>query len=238
MALSRRCWPMQALIRPRAPSSAEPMTIWNQSEAKSTTLISVAKRNVSQKARSTAIAEKDYKAAFDGVEEVLRELIWDDKTWDAMDDAPDSKDAEKFRETLWQFVKNQHGLPPVSLNSEVWINTMKDRLATLISDLGVSPMLSVGKTIQKRGREDSQLALPLFGRTEAIPKHSARYDSSGQRREHRCGSRHWQCQVLEFGCQCRHRWREQRRTSTRLCGNDTGKAPTSFVPTEESLRQV
>lgn len=82
---------------------------------------------------------------------MLRELIWDDKTWDALDDAPHSKDAEKFRETLWRFVKNQHGLPPVSLNGEVWITTMKDRLATLISDLGVSPVPSLGKTIQKRG---------------------------------------------------------------------------------------
>lgn len=121
---------------------------------------------------------KDYKAAFDGVEEVRRELIWDDKTWDALDDAPDSKDAEKFRETLWRFVKNQHGLPPVSLNGEVWITTMKDRLATLISDLGVSPVPSLGKTIQKRGLEDSQLALPLFEEQKLFP--NIRHDTIHQ----------------------------------------------------------
>jgi hypothetical protein len=121
---------------------------------------------------------KDYKAAFDGVEEVLRELIWDDKAWDALDDAPDSKHAEKFRETLWRFVKNQHGLPPVSLNGQVWITTMKDRLATLISDLGVSPVPSLGKTIQKRGLEDSQLALPLFEEQKLFP--NIRHDTIHQ----------------------------------------------------------
>jgi len=54
---------------------------------------------------------RDYKEAFDRVERVLRELIWNDKTWAILDDSPDSAAAGQFRETVWKFVKSDQGLP-------------------------------------------------------------------------------------------------------------------------------
>lgn len=57
------------------------------------------------------------------MEGILRELIWDDKTWETLDEAPESPVAEHFREILWKFVKSETGLPPVSLNGDVWVAT-------------------------------------------------------------------------------------------------------------------
>ncbi|HEY1802905.1 MAG TPA: UvrD-helicase domain-containing protein [Terracidiphilus sp.] len=121
---------------------------------------------------------KEYKAAFDRVEGILRELIWDDKTWEALDEAPESAAAEHFRETVWRFVKSDKGLPPVSLNGDVWIATMKDRMAALIAALGASPVPTLGKKIQKRGLEQKQFALPLFEEQKLFP--SIRHDTIHQ----------------------------------------------------------
>lgn len=52
---------------------------------------------------------KDYKAAYDCVEGIMRELIWDDKTGEALDESAESVAAENFRETLWKFVKSEKG---------------------------------------------------------------------------------------------------------------------------------
>ena len=121
---------------------------------------------------------KDYKAAFDRVEGILRELIWDDKTWEALDDAPESAAAERFRETVWRFVKSDKGLPPVSLNGDVWIATMKERMAALIAALGALPVPTLGNKIQKRGLEQKQFALPLFEEQKLFP--SIRHDTIHQ----------------------------------------------------------
>ena len=97
------------------------------------------------------------------MEEVLRDLIWNDEDWARIDDAPDSALAERARETIWKFVKNEKGLPPVNLTGDLWVGTMKgkDRLASLIESLGAPPVPKLGQKIQKRGLEQQQLLLPL-----------------------------------------------------------------------------
>jgi superfamily I DNA/RNA helicase len=121
---------------------------------------------------------KDYKAAFDRVEGILRELIWNDKTWETLDESPESTAAEHFREMLWKFVKSDKGLPPVSLNGDVWVATMKDRMTMLIADLGAAPVPTLGKKIQKRGLKEGQFALALFEEQKLFP--SIRHDTIHQ----------------------------------------------------------
>jgi superfamily I DNA/RNA helicase len=112
---------------------------------------------------------RDYKAAFAGVEEVLRELIWDDEEWARLDDAPDSPVAEKVRETLWKFVKSDKGLPSVSLNGDAWVATMKDRLIALTRELGAPPVENLGMKIRTHGLDQEQLLLPLFEEQKLFP---------------------------------------------------------------------
>lgn len=121
---------------------------------------------------------RDYKEAFKGVEEVLRDLIWSDEEWARIDDAPDSGLAERVRETIWRFVKNEKGLPPVSLTGDLWVGTMKDRLAALIESLGAPPVPKLGQKIQKRGLEQQQLLLPLFEEQKLFP--NIRHDTIHQ----------------------------------------------------------
>jgi len=112
---------------------------------------------------------RDYKEAFDRVERILRELIWDDKTWATLDDSPDSAAAQQLTETVWKFVKSEHGLPPVNLNGNIWVETMKVRMAALIASLGASPVPTLGKKIQKRGLKQDQFLLPLFEEQKLFP---------------------------------------------------------------------
>jgi hypothetical protein len=112
---------------------------------------------------------KDYKEAYNGVEEVLRDLIWNDEEWARIDDAPDSSLAERVRETVWKFVKSNQGLPSVSLAGDLWVATMKDRLAALIESLGAPQVPKLGQKIQKRGLEQHQLLLPLFEEQKLFP---------------------------------------------------------------------
>lgn len=112
---------------------------------------------------------RDYKAAFDRVEGVLRELIWSDEQWASLDDSQDSPEAARVRETIWKFIKTDQGLPAVSLNGDIWVATMKDRMATLIENLGAPPVKNLGKKIQKRGLQEAQLLLPLFEEQKLFP---------------------------------------------------------------------
>ena len=112
---------------------------------------------------------KDYKEAYDGVEEVLRDLIWSDEEWPRIDDEPRSAAADRVRETVWKFVKSDQGLPSVSLTGDLWVATMKDRIAALIESLGAPPVPKLGQKIQKRGLEQQQLLLPLFEEQKLFP---------------------------------------------------------------------
>jgi len=74
------------------------------------------------------------------------------------------------RETVWKFVKSDQGLPSVSLTGDLWVATMKDRLAVLIESLGAPPVAKLGQKIQKRGLKQQQLLLPLFEEQKLFPK--------------------------------------------------------------------
>lgn len=121
---------------------------------------------------------KDYKVAFDGVESVLRELIWDYERWAALDEAPESSVALRLRELVWKFIKNDKGLPPVSMNGEAWIATVRDRLSGLIADLGGSPVTNLSSRIHRRGLASNQFTLPLFEEQKLFP--SIRQDTIHQ----------------------------------------------------------
>ena len=112
---------------------------------------------------------KQYREAFDRIVGVLREIIWDDKTWEKLDEFPDSAAAVQFRETVWKFVKSDQGLPPVSLNGDVWVATLRCRMTALIASLGAPPVPTLGQKIQKRGLNADQLLLPLFEEQKLFP---------------------------------------------------------------------
>lgn len=112
---------------------------------------------------------RDYKGAFDRVEGVLRELIWNDEQWGVIDGSTDSPEAARFRESVWKFVRTDKGLPAVTLSGDVWVATMKDRMAALIENLGAPPVENLGKKIQKRGLKEGQLLLPLFEEQKLFP---------------------------------------------------------------------
>lgn len=112
---------------------------------------------------------KDYKQAFNRVEGVLRELIWGDEKWAALDDSPESPEARKVREIIWRFVKSDQGLPSVNLTADIWLAAMKDRMVSLIASLGAPPVPTLGRMIQKRGLDTNQLLLPLFEEQKLFP---------------------------------------------------------------------
>jgi superfamily I DNA/RNA helicase len=112
---------------------------------------------------------RDYKEAFERVEEFLRVSIWDEAKWQKYDDDPDSAEARNIKLEVWRFVKTSSGLPPVNLGGEVWISTLKERLSLLCKKLGVNEIPGLGQKIQKRGLLDSQLNLPLFQADEVFP---------------------------------------------------------------------
>jgi len=110
---------------------------------------------------------KDYKEAFDRVEEVLRSIIWDEASWRLYDELPESEASLKIRLEIWRFVKSDSGLPPVRLSASAWVTSLKARLEQLVRKLGVSELPNLGQKIQKRGLQQNQLALPLF-QSEAL----------------------------------------------------------------------
>jgi hypothetical protein len=79
---------------------------------------------------------KDYKLAFQIVEEVIRSIIEDDAFWEGVDGDPESEEARRVRLELWRFVKSKSGLPEVSASGSEWILQVRQNLGTLIKDLG------------------------------------------------------------------------------------------------------
>ena len=112
---------------------------------------------------------KDYHEAFSRVDKVLRELIWDDCTWETLDESSDSASAVAYRLNVWRFVKSDQGLPSVSLAGDVWVSSMRERMAALIAQLGADPVQTLGKKIQRKGLSKDQLQLPLFEEQALFP---------------------------------------------------------------------
>ena len=57
----------------------------------------------------------------------------------------------------------------MSLNGDVWVATLKERMAALIASLGSSPVRTLGQKIQKRGLKEDQFLLPLFEEQTLFP---------------------------------------------------------------------
>lgn len=115
-------------------------------------------------------SRRDFNNAYELVDGVLRELIWDDSKWTSLDNSPESEAAIKYRVSVWRFVKSKEGLPSVALPGKEWISTAKVRLAALIATLGAPAVANLGMRIKRNGLDDGQLANPLFDDKQACPR--------------------------------------------------------------------
>lgn len=105
---------------------------------------------------------KDYRKAFQIIEDSIREMIDEPDYWDALDENPEGAVSTKFRLALWKFTKSQDGLPSVVENGTAWIDQLKKNLAPLLQELGIKNVPKLGQKIRKTGLDEQQLALPLF----------------------------------------------------------------------------
>ncbi len=105
---------------------------------------------------------KDYKKAFQIVDEVLRSVVEDSAFWNRIDESPDSEEAQQVKVLIWRFVKSQSGLPAVSLSGGQWISQLRESLGKLIVDLGIKNVPNLNLRIKKTGLDAHQIELPLF----------------------------------------------------------------------------
>jgi superfamily I DNA/RNA helicase len=105
---------------------------------------------------------KDYKRAFQIIEDAIREMIDEPDFWDALDEDPEGVASTKFRLAVWKFTKSQDGLPSVGESGTAWLDQLKINLASLLQDLGIKNIPKLGQKIRKTGLAQQQLALPLF----------------------------------------------------------------------------
>ena len=105
---------------------------------------------------------KDYKKAFQILENTIREMIDEPDFWDALDENPEGAASAEFRLTLWKFTKSHDGLPSVGECGTAWIDKLKANLAHLLHDLGIRNIPKLGQKIRKTGLDQHQLAIPLF----------------------------------------------------------------------------
>ena len=61
------------------------------------------------------------------------------------------------------------GLPPISLNGNEWIETVRVNLVKLISDLGITGVNHLNQKIRKKGLNERQLRIPLLENQPLFP---------------------------------------------------------------------
>lgn len=105
---------------------------------------------------------KDYKKAFQIIEDGIREMIDEPDFWDALDEDPEGAASTKFRLALWKFTKSQDGLPSVEESGTAWVDQLKLNLAPLLQELRIKNIPKLGQKIRKHGLDQQQLDLPLF----------------------------------------------------------------------------
>lgn len=105
---------------------------------------------------------KDYKKAYQLVENVIQSITDDSDLWARVDEFPESEEAQRIKIEIWRFVKSQSGLPTVNLSGSEWITKLRQRLELLIAGLGVKDVPNLNMKIKKTGLDDDQLKLPLF----------------------------------------------------------------------------
>ena len=74
-----------------------------------------------------------------------------------------------LRLAIWQFVRSQNGLPPISLNASNWVNQLKDGRTKLLIEIGVKNPPQLGQQFRKTGITDDQKELPLFEEQALFP---------------------------------------------------------------------
>ena len=105
---------------------------------------------------------KDYKRAYQIVEEFVRSTVEDSPIWETVDGLPDSDEARRVKLEIWRFVKSATGLPAVSLSGSEWISQLRANLGKLIAALGVNNAPNLNQKIKKTRLDDDQLNLPMF----------------------------------------------------------------------------
>lgn len=110
---------------------------------------------------------KDYKRAFQIVEEFVRSVVEDPALWERVDESPESEEARRIRLAIWRFVKSKSGLPAVSLSGGEWISRLRENLGKLIGELGIKNAPNLNLKIKKTGLDDAQITIPLF-ETQAL----------------------------------------------------------------------
>jgi len=105
---------------------------------------------------------RDYKKAQEIVENAIRKMIDEPGFWEALDESPESEESHWVRLALWQFTKSPDGLPSVSKNGSVWIDSLKTNLTKLLTTIGISNIPKMGQKIRRTGLDTNQMTLPLF----------------------------------------------------------------------------
>jgi superfamily I DNA/RNA helicase len=114
-------------------------------------------------------ARKDYKKAFQIVENAVREMIDEPDFWENLDNDPESESMHRIRLELWRFVKSSRGLPSISDNGIEWIEKLKANLTELLTALGIKNLPKIGQKIRRTGLNEDQLILPLFAPQKLFP---------------------------------------------------------------------
>src|SRR5258707_5203799 len=112
---------------------------------------------------------KNYKKAYQMVETSIRSIVDNKDLWDKVDDFPDSEEAMKIRLAIWRFVKNETGLPPVSLTGGEWIDRIRDGLTNVITEIGIQACPNLNPRINKKGLKTEQMELPLLQSKTLFP---------------------------------------------------------------------
>lgn len=112
---------------------------------------------------------KDYGKAFQIVEGVAREIVDAPGVWEEIDEHPESNKSYSVRLSLWKFVRSPLGLPAVSENGDNWIIKLRESIANLLKEIGISAQVRIGQKIRRNGLTKNQLLLPLFKEQELFP---------------------------------------------------------------------
>lgn len=112
---------------------------------------------------------KDYKRAFQIVENSVRLVVDDHAFWERVDESPESEETLRVKLAIWRFVKCQSGLPAVNLCGNDWISQLRKNLGKLIAELLPGNITNLNQKIKRTGLDDKQMKLPLFEAQTLFP---------------------------------------------------------------------
>lgn len=104
----------------------------------------------------------DFQKAFKMVSAVVEELTVEADFWEIVENQPDSDHARDVKLKLWQFVRSTSGLPSINTSGAEWVLEVRENLAKLFNEFGMTKVPTLGRSIKKTGLAATQLTLPLF----------------------------------------------------------------------------